>query len=141
MTVATLGAKGSNYSRVTRIVHVQALAPIPAGTVQPTPLPVYWPNNGVVLWLLAAPANVATQDAWYGSLSSLGLRILVQGQSEFVTNGQSADYVQFGSIMPTAGFRFPVNISVMQNDTWQIYIRNTGGAVYTPDVAFGLAEI
>jgi hypothetical protein len=140
--MTTLGAKGSNFSRVTRVVHVQNLVSIPASTLNPQPLPVYWPSNGVVLWLLASPAGVSSADAWYGGLSSLGFRLNVLGQSEFVTNGQSADYVQFGSIMPSSGFRFPVNVEVKQNDTWQIYIRNTNsGNAYTPDVAFGLAEV
>jgi hypothetical protein len=139
---ATLGAKGSNFSRVTRVVKVQNLVSVPANTTNPQPLPVYWPSPGVVLWLLAAPAAVSSADAWYGALSSLGFRLNVLGQSEFVTNGQSADFVQFGSIMPTSGFRFPINVEVKQNDTWQVYIRNLNGSnAYTPDVAFGLAEV
>jgi hypothetical protein len=140
--MTTLGAKGSNYSRVTRIVHVQNLVSLPAATTSPSPLPVYWPSPGVVLWLLASPAAVSTADAWYGALSSLGFRLNVLGQSEFVTNGQSADFVQFGSIMPSSGFRFPINVEVHQNDTWQVYIRNIHASLaFTPDVAFGLAEV
>lgn len=136
-----LAASGGHFSRVTRVVKVQNLVPITGPTLSPTPLVVTWPNHGVVLWLLAAPAGVSSTDDWYGALSSLGLRINVQGQSEFVTNGQAADYVQFGSIMPSAGFRFPINVEVFQNDTWQVYVRNINTEnAYTPDVAFGLAE-
>lgn len=136
-----LAASGGHFQRVTRIVKVQNLVAIAPLTFSPTPLIVTWPNHGVVLWILAAPAAGSTADDWYGGLSSLGLRINVQGQSEFVTNGQSADFVQFGSIMPSAGFRFPVNVEVYQNDSWQVYIRNTNATdTFTPDVAFGLAE-
>ncbi len=138
----TLGAAGSHFSRVTRVVHVQGLASVPAATPSPAALPVTWPNSGVVLWILAAPANVSTADSWYAAMSSLGFRLNVQGQSEFVTNGAAADYVQFGSIMPSSGFRFPINLEVKQNDIWQVYIRNTHPSnAYTPDVAFGFAEI
>lgn len=138
----TLGKKGLDFSRVTRVVVVQNLVAIPQSTTSPSPLPVTFPSPGVVLWLLAAPANASSADQYYGALSSLGLRINVQGKSEFITNGQSADYSQFSALMPSAGFRFPVNIEVQQNDTWQVYIRNTNsGNSYTPSVAFGLAEI
>lgn len=138
----TLGKKGLDFSRVTRVVVVQNLVQVPANTTSPTPLPVKFTTPGVVLWLLAAPANASSADQYYGALTSLGLRINVQGRSEFITNGESADYSQFSALMPSAGFRFPVNIEVLQNDTWQVYIRNTNtGNAYTPSVAFGLAEI
>lgn len=135
-------ARGTEkFQRVTRIVKVQNLSAIPGPTASPQSLPVYWPSPGVVLWVVAAPSTVSTTDAYYAALTSLGLRIAIQGTTEFVTNGQSADYVQFSSIMPTAGFRFPINVEVKQNDTWLVYIRNLHASnSYTPDVAFGLAE-
>lgn len=134
-------ARGGNL-RVTRVVHVQNLVSIPASTTSPsTGYPVYWPSPGTVLWIVASVAAASSADTYYGGISSLGLRINILGMMEFVTNGQSADFVQFASLMPSAGFRFPVSVNVKQNDTWTVYIRNlNSGNAYTPDVAFGLSE-
>jgi hypothetical protein len=138
---AAAEARGGNL-RVTRVVHVQNLVSIPQSTTSPsTGYPVYWPSPGTVLWIVASVAAVSSADLYYGGLSSLGLRINILGMMEFITNGQSADFVQFASLMPSAGFRFPVSVNVKQNDTWTVYIRNLNASnAFTPDVAFGLSE-
>jgi hypothetical protein len=137
------GGRTVEALRVTRVVHVQNLVSIPANTTSPTTgFPVYWPSTGTVLWIVASVAAASSADQYYGGISSLGLRINILGMSEFITSGQAADYVQFSSLMPSSGFRFPINVNVVQNDTWTIYVRNLNGAnAYTPDVAFGLSEV
>ncbi len=128
--------------RATAIIKVQGLASIAAATTSPSAgLRVDWPIDGCVLWVVGSVTGATSNDNYMAGLSSLGFRIQVRGQTEIITSGNGADYIQFSSAFPTAGFRMPLGIKVKQTEAWFVYIRNMHASVaFTPDIAFGVAE-
>ncbi len=128
--------------RATAIIKVQGLGSVAANTPSPSSgLRVDWPIDGCVLWVVGSVAAATSNDNYVAGLSSLGFRIQVRGQTELVTSGNGADYIQFSSAFPTAGFRMPLGIKVKQTEAWFVYIRNLHtGSAFTPDLAFGVAE-
>lgn len=128
--------------RATAIIKVSGLASVPGPTTSPSSgLRVDWPITGCVLWIVGSVSGATSNDNYIAGLSSLGFRIQVRGQTEIITSGNGADYVQFSSAFPSAGFRMPVGIKVKQTEAWFVFIRNTHSATaFTPDLAFGVAE-
>ncbi len=128
--------------RATAIIKVQGLSSIPANTTSPSSgLRLDWPITGCVLWVVGGVTAATSNDNYVAGLSSLGFRIQMRGQTEIITTGNGADYLQFASAFPSAGFRMPLGIPVKQTEAWFIYIRNmSAGSAFTPDLAFGVAE-
>jgi len=128
--------------RATAIIKVQGLTSVPAATTSPsTGLRLDWPISGCVLWVVGSVAAATSNDNFMAGISSLGFRIQVRGQTELITTGNGADYLQFSSAFPSQGFRMPLGIPVKQTEAWFIYIRNlSAGTAFTPDLAFGVAE-
>lgn len=129
--------------RATAIIKVNGLTSVPGPTTSPsTGLRVDWPASGCVIWIVGSVSGATSNDNYVAGMSSLGFRIQIQGRTEVITSGiNGADYLQFSSAFPSAGFRMPVGIKVKSSDAWFVYIRNTHSATaFTPDIAFGLAE-
>jgi len=128
--------------RATAIIKPQGLSSVAGNTPSPSSgFRIDWPITGCVLWVVGSPAGATSNDNFMAGLSSLGFRIQVRGQTELVTSGQGADYVQFSSAFPSAGFRMPIGIKVKQSEAWFIFIRNMhSSTAFTPDIAFGVAE-
>lgn len=127
--------------RATAIIKVQGLTSVAGNTTSPSPLRLDWPISGCVLWIVGSPAAATSNDNYMAGLSSLGFRIQIQGRTEFITTGTGADYLQFSSAFPSAGFRMPVGVEVRQTEAWFVFIRNLhSSTAFTPDLAFGVAE-
>jgi hypothetical protein len=127
--------------RATAVIKVSGLASVAAATTSPASgLRVDWPISGCVLWIVGSSSGTSN-DNYVAGMASLGFRIQVRGQTELITSGNGADYIQFASAFPSAGFRMPVGIRVKQTEAWFVYIRNTHASVaFTPDLAFGVCE-
>ncbi len=128
--------------RATALIKVQGLASVPGPTTSPSSnLRLDWPVTGTVLWIVGSVTGATTNDVFVSGMSSLGFRIQINGRQELITTGMGADYLQFSSAFPSAGFRMPIGVKVRQTEAWFIYIRNMHASVaYTPDLCFGVAE-
>jgi len=128
--------------RATAIIKPQGLASVPGPTISPTaPYRIDWPISGCVLWVVGGVASATSNDLYVAGMCTLGFRIQVKGMTEIVTSGNGADYIQFISAFPSAGFRMPLGIPVKQTEAWFVYVRNLHGSqAFTPDIAFGVAE-
>lgn len=128
--------------RATAIIKPQGLASVIGPTASPSaPYRVDWPISGCVLWIVGCVASATSNDLYMAGMSNLGFRIQIMGRTEIVTSGNGADYVQFASAFPSAGFRMPLGIKVRQTEAWFVYVRNLHASqAFTPDIAFGVAE-
>jgi hypothetical protein len=131
-----------NHLRATAIIKVQGLSSVAGPTLSPgSGLRVDWPITGCVLWVVGSVAGATSNDNYMAGMSSLGFRIQALGRTELITSGIGADYLQFSSAFPSAGFRLPLGIRVAQSEAWFVFIRNLhASTAFTPDLAFGVAE-
>jgi len=128
--------------RPNRIITVGSTTSVAANTTSPsTGLRVDWPSDGIVLYAMGTVQGVSTNDALQSGLSSLGFNLELAGVESLVSNGLSKDYVQFSTVFPTSGFRFPLGIRVKQTEAWFVFFRNVHSATaFTPNFAFGFHE-
>lgn len=128
--------------RPTRIIKpVGIVTSIPANTTSPSGLRIDWPTGGIVLWVVGSCAVATSADNYRAGMTALGFRIQPKGIREVITDGQTGQFLQFDAAFPSAGFRFPLNIKVAQNDAWMVYVRNLStGTAFTPELAFAIAE-
>jgi len=128
--------------RATAIIKPQGLTSVAANTTSPSVnFRVDWPITGCVLWMVGSVKGATSNDNYVAGMSSLGVRIQVRGQTELITTGSGADYMQFSSAFPAVGFRMPIGIKVKQTEAWFVYFINVHASLaFTPDVEFGVAE-
>lgn len=128
--------------RATAIVKPQGLSSVAGPSLSPvSPFRIDWPVSGCVLWVVGGVASATTQDLLAAGLCNLGFRLQINGKTEIITSGNGAEYLQFASAFPSAGFRMPLGIRVRQTEAWFVYIRNLHASqAFTPDIAFGVAE-
>lgn len=128
--------------RPNRLITVGNTVSVAGPTLTPSSgLRVDWPADGVVLWCAGSVQGITTQDNFWSGMSSLGFRIQRKGVSEFVSNGSAADYAQFSTVFPTAGFRLPMNVPIKASEPWFVFFRNVHAtAAFTPNFVFAVAE-
>lgn len=128
--------------RATAIIKPQGLSSVAGPTISPSaPYRIDWPISGCVLWVVGAVASATSDNLFVVGMSNLGFRIQVKGMTEIITSGNGADYIQFATAFPSAGFRMPLGIPVKQTEAWFVYVRNNHASqAFTPDIAFGVAE-
>lgn len=131
-----------NSQRVNRIVKVPNLSSIPGATPNPgSGTRMEWPTAATVLWMMGSVVAATSMDNYRAGMTSLGFKVNRLSLSELVTSSGGADFVQFDTIFPSSGFRFPVNLKVAQGEAWIFFIRNMSAATaFYPDIAFGVAE-
>ncbi len=92
------------------------------------------PNSGRLIAWCGGAVGVATADLVASGLSSLGVKMNANGQSDFITTGAGADYGMFGVLFPK-GWE-PINVPVDQKDVFIFDFKNFGAAAFTPALHF-----
>jgi len=131
-------------ARPTRLLRVDAFTPSAqiAPGVTSNDVPLQWPASGILVGI-----SFGTIEGTPAALSALGVRILIEGNSDLFTNGKAGTFVNVGMLMGSPavanmGF-WPCIRWFDQGTIWDLISRNEalgGGVSITPTIGFHFVD-